>query len=90
MSLVLLQGAHKASFKNNDALAKSSKCGCFYCLETFTPDEINCMIDFGATALCPKCRIDSVLGDASGYPITEAFLTEMKQHWFKVREDVEA
>jgi acetone carboxylase gamma subunit len=36
----------------------------------------------GQTALCPECGIDSVIGDASGYPITEAFLGKMKTFWF--------
>jgi hypothetical protein len=34
------------------------------------------------TALCPYCYTDSVLGDASGYPITEEFLKEMNKRWF--------
>jgi hypothetical protein len=35
------------------------------------------------TALCPACGIDSVIGSASGYPITEEFLKKMHQHWFE-------
>ena len=34
------------------------------------------------TALCPYCHIDAVIGDASGFPITEEFLTEMMRRWF--------
>jgi hypothetical protein len=33
------------------------------------------------TALCPYCDIDSVIGDASGYEITEEFLRKMNDHW---------
>jgi len=46
-------------------------CGCFYCLERFTPNEIEEWIDDEngekalATALCPKCGMDSVLGNAA-------------------------
>ena len=36
----------------------------------------------GVTALCPKCGIDSVIGSASGYPITSNFLWRMKLRWF--------
>ena len=36
----------------------------------------------GATALCPKCGIDSVIGDNSGYPITTEFLQQMRKRWF--------
>jgi hypothetical protein len=34
------------------------------------------------SALCPLCGIDSVLGDASGYELTETFLSAMQRHWF--------
>jgi hypothetical protein len=75
------------------ALLASDLCGCFYCLEIFDPDEIMDWIeegpgkttditDNGQTALCPKCGIDSVIGSASGYPITSEFLQRMKDYWF--------
>jgi hypothetical protein len=35
------------------------------------------------TALCPERMIDSVLGDASGFPITPDFLAAMHQYWFE-------
>ena len=35
------------------------------------------------TALCPECGIDSVIGDRSGFPITQpTFLADMHRHWF--------
>jgi hypothetical protein len=36
----------------------------------------------GQTAICPRCGIDSVIGDESGYPVTREFLAAMKAHWF--------
>jgi hypothetical protein len=36
----------------------------------------------GQTALCATCGIDSVIGDRSGFPITEAFLSAMNRYWF--------
>jgi hypothetical protein len=36
----------------------------------------------GSTALCPRCNIDSILADASGYPITTEFLQEMHAVFF--------
>ena len=36
----------------------------------------------GRTALCPKCGIDSVLGDKSGYPMEKDFLQAMNKVWF--------
>lgn len=38
--------------------------------------------DIGQCALCPHCGIDSVIGSLSGFPIDEAFLSEMKRYWF--------
>ena len=61
-------------------------CGCFSCMETFDAATISEWIDGpgpAATALCPKCGIDSVIGDASGLPVTDAaFLDKMNSHWF--------
>ena len=66
---------------------KSDVCGCFYCLKTYGPAEITEWVDeyetgMGTCAVCPKCGIDSVIGSASGYPITEEFLKKMHLHWF--------
>jgi len=35
------------------------------------------------TAICPHCSIDSVIGSASGHPISEEFLVALKEQWFK-------
>ncbi|MFT3808618.1 MAG: hypothetical protein QM698_01740 [Micropepsaceae bacterium] len=35
------------------------------------------------TALCPKCGIDSVIGDASGFPVERAFLIQMRARYFE-------
>ena len=65
---------------------RSEVCGCFYCRKTFGPEQITEWVDFhdgvGTTALCPRCGIDAVIGSASGYPITEAFLAAMHRRWF--------
>ena len=67
-------------------MLSSAICGCFYCCKTFSPDEIARWTDewegVGQTALCPKCRIDSVIGCESGYPITAEFLAAMNAYWF--------
>jgi hypothetical protein len=78
--------AHKHSIWHREQLAQSDRCGCFYCLSIFGPDEIEEWVDeqdgAGTTALCPKCGIDSVIGSASGFPIETAFLRSMRGHWF--------
>ncbi|MBB2961679.1 cytoplasmic protein [Methylobacterium sp. R2-1] len=64
-------------------MRSSAACGCFYCLEVFAPDEIAEWIDEDATALCPRCGIDAVIGDLSGYPAgSVTFLRAMHQEWF--------
>lgn len=75
--------AHKYCTNNKESLLNDSVCGCFYCLEIFSPTEITEWIkDKKGTALCPYCGIDSVIGESSGYPITKEFLKEMQKHWF--------
>lgn len=77
-----LQDAHRQSSKHRAQIEKSDQCGCFYCLKTFSPSDIREWWDDGQTAVCPDCGIDSVLGSASGYPLTADFLGEMHKHYF--------
>jgi len=87
-----IQAAHKTSIWHRSLILESKICGCFYCLATFEPSEIDEWTDFqtqdgkktelGQTALCPKCGIDSVIGSASKFPITNEFLKEMHNNWF--------
>src|SRR5688572_5370679 len=72
------QAAHAHSSNHRAEILDSSVCGCFYCLATFPPVEIQDWVDEdsggqGQTALCPRCGIDSVIGGRSGFPISEAF-----------------
>jgi hypothetical protein len=82
---LLVQAAHQASSRHRAEIEKSTLCGCFRCLKTFPPGEIKEWIaeaNGTETALCPLCGIDSVIGDASGYELTDRFLSAMQQHWF--------
>ena len=80
--------AHEFSSNHMPQLKKDKICGCFCCLEIFSPDEITNWIiggsgiDENGTAICPYCSVDSVIGESSGYPITKEFLTKMKNYWF--------
>jgi len=78
--------AHKNSDYREEIL-KSEICGCFYCTQTFSPDQIlewwgeeESGVD--PTAVCPKCGVDSVIGDVSGFPIEPTFLSVMRDFWF--------
>lgn len=81
--------AHEYSSNHRRQLEEDEVCGCFYCGNIFEPCEIEEFIegdndsDREGTAICPYCGVDSVIGESSGYPITEEFLTAMKEYWFK-------
>jgi len=90
-----IRNAHAHCSRHAIELGKSVRCGCFYCLEIFEPSQIKDWImerearaDFepsaeaDSTALCPRCGIDAVIGDAAGFPITSEFLQTMKTYWF--------
>jgi len=80
--------AHIFSSNHMDQLKKDKRCGCFYCIRIYDPAEIeewiidDNPIDKGGTAICPYCGIDSVIGESSGYPLTEEFLRKMNVAWF--------
>lgn len=79
-----LEKAHKHSINNKEEIEKSDTCGCFYCREIFAPSEIKTWInDKKGTAQCPYCMTDSVMGNASGYPINNEFLTAMHKKYFE-------
>jgi hypothetical protein len=80
--------AHLRSAAHRAEITASTHCGCFYCKSTFAPSEIVDWTDtdesgVGQTALCPRCGIDSVIGDNSGFPITADLLATMHQAWFQ-------
>lgn len=74
--------AHKHSSGHRAEILNSDLCGCFYCLGQFPPSKIDEWVDDGKCAMCPECGIDSVIGSASGYPISTEFLKEMQEYWF--------
>jgi len=67
---------------NHAEVIKSELCGCYKCLRIFTPAEMTAEdwweeSNGQLTAACPFCGIDSVVGSASGYPISHAVLKAM-------------
>ena len=77
-----LEKAHEYSSYHKAELEKDNICGCFFCLKIYNPTEIEEWTDGGKTAICPKCDIDSVIGESSGFPITKEFLITMNKKWF--------
>lgn len=81
-----LYSLHKASCKNLKQIKESTTCGCFSCGTIFKCEDIEEYCDYDGkeekTAICPKCRNKSVLGDACGYEITPIFLKVMEKMFF--------
>ena len=79
--------AHRHSSCHRMEVLGSNRCGCFYCLAIFDAQEVTLWVDerdgVGQTALCPRCGIDSVIGEASRFPLTPEFLTRMHEYWFE-------
>ena len=84
--MIDLDAAHKHSFKNREEVLRSEVCGCFCCEETFPPSEITEWTDKAqSTAVCPKCKVDAVIGSASNISLTKEFLSSMYSRWFRCR-----
>jgi hypothetical protein len=82
-----IREAHGHCSNHRSEVLSSSKCGYFYCLAVYFPSAIVKWIDVdesgeGQTAICPRCGIDSVIGDSSGFEVTPSFLKRMKSFWF--------
>ena len=77
--------AHKHAFGNKEEVQASKTVGCFYCQRIYSPSLIKEWVDKdNNTALCSHCGIDAVIGDKSGFPVTEkAFLSDMYERWFR-------
>jgi uncharacterized paraquat-inducible protein A len=78
-----VEAARKHSARHRGEIAASTVCGCFYCQSIFQANEIRDWVNDGQSALCPRCGINSVIGDASGFPLSPVFLAKMNQRWFQ-------
>ena len=88
-----LLAAQRHSSNNRDEIEASKVCGCYYCTQTFSPDEIIAWsgLDVSSfddpdasaagTALCPRCGSETVIGNKSGYALDPAFLQQMNEAW---------
>ena len=90
-----LESIHRYSSRHRHLFPTSAMVGCFYCLATFEPGEVQDWIDGdqlttgdtedGITALCPRCGIDAVLPSAAPIRFDGTLLTEMHSYWFENR-----
>ncbi len=82
----ILEGYRAHSRNNEIEILRSQKCGCFFCEKTYSARKISQWengTNGGASAICPECGMATVLGDASGIPLTKALLKEMSMAFFK-------
>lgn len=74
----------KFVFKNKQAIEESQTCGCYYCCETFSKEDITEWTDNKQTAICPKCSVDAVLPQSAGIPLDRETLKKLHDYWFTV------
>ena len=85
MTTEQIQAAIKFATGNREALAKSDRAGCYYCLTIYPANEVVQFLPLEDTALCPHCGIDSVLADQSPYELNAATLEELHEFWFRTK-----
>ena len=78
----LYTAAHKHSSRHRAEIEASARCGCFFCFRSFASSDIKTWVDDNQTALCPRCGVDAVIGNASKHRIDDVFLRGMHQHFF--------
>ena len=74
------------AMRNKDDLKNSKIFGCYHCMKIGKTEEIEEWTDGGETALCPYCKVDSVLPDLT-IPISEENLQMINEHWFGNKEN---
>ena len=81
-----LDQAQFASFYNRNSIQSSQRAGCFACGHLFDAAQVVDWLDEQyeqqASAVCPRCGVTAVIGDAAGYPIDEDFMAAMHACWF--------
>ncbi len=81
-----LSRLHRSAFRNEKQIMNSRICGCFYCGSILKHEDIVEWLDDDGrgdhTAVCPKCGVDSVIGDDCGVRITPPFLDLMYLEYF--------
>jgi len=73
---------------NEQEVLDSDTCGCLGCMAMLTPDQVTEWTDeadkghpedkIDRTAVCPHCGDTMIIGDRSGYQISDAFLDSMR------------
>ena len=67
----------KLATHNRTTVQRAKRCGCYYCLEIFNPQEVDDYTpecDGECTVFCPYCKIDSVVPETESEVITRELL----------------
>src|SRR3989344_4447323 len=78
-----IENASKNAVESRQVIEASKLAGCFSCAEIFPANEITSWTDNDKTPLCPRCHVDAVLGDSSGYPLNKDSLEMIGKHAFR-------
>jgi hypothetical protein len=84
--LLEIDEPHKYTFKNKDQVQKSNMCCCACCVNKYSAKYVVEYIEEAngdKTAICPKCGVDAVIGDAALSNITDTMLQDMHNKWFR-------
>ena len=80
--------SYRAHSKNNEVeILRSTKCGCYFCEGIYSARKVS---DWSqeeggvSSAVCPRCGMNTVIGDASGVPLTKAVLKEMNEAFYGI------
>ncbi len=82
----ILEGYKSHSVNNEIEIIRSKKCGCYFCTKTYNARKVTEWEqgDGGrASAICPECGMSTVIGDASGVPLSKDLLKEMHEVFYK-------
>jgi hypothetical protein len=84
MSQSELDLIHQAAINNRHAVMASTRCGCFSCEAMFHGWEVTEFTESDFSAVCPRCKIDSVLPDKlPEATLSQALLREMRVQYFE-------
>jgi len=94
MNKLQLIEIHSHTYNNEIEVKKSHKCFCCHCGEEFLSKEVVSFDDNNGndgikTALCPKCKMDAVIGDKSGYKYSNKLFLELYQFAFISKGDID-
>jgi hypothetical protein len=70
------------AMKNRKSIMDSAVCGCFSCKTIFSNNDIVEWTDWGETAICPKCGVDTVLPQSAGVTLDTEHLSEIAKFLF--------